>query len=257
MSGPISTITLSRGKTMDQEEAVRQALARSYLYCILSPLFLYPGEVTFSGLNWGEGEEAVALLGSPDGLKEAIESLKGCLETPGDLQSEYGRVFGHTISKECPPYETQYGGTHDTSNIFQQAQVLADIAGFYRAFGLEASDQVKERLDHISIELEFMAFLTYKQAHALTSGWEDKAEVCREAQAKFLNDHLGQWVPLFTTRLSENAGDGFYWELSRLTKAFLDFDVKAMGAKPCESGEPTPVTFEPEESCFSCGIKDL
>ncbi len=242
---------------MDQEEAVRQALAKSCLYRFLSPLFLYPGEETFSGLNWGEGEEAVALLGSPDGLKEAIESLKGCLETLGDLQSEYGRVFSHSISKECPPYETHYGGTNDASDIFQQTQVLADIAGFYRAFGLEASEQVKERLDHISIELEFMAFLAYKQAHAATSGWEDKAEVCREAQEKFLNDHLGRWVPLFTTRLSEKAGDGFYRELSRLTKAFLDFDVKAKGAKPCEAGELTPVTFEPEEGCLSCGINDL
>ncbi|MFQ5894329.1 MAG: molecular chaperone [Nitrospinota bacterium] len=235
---------------MNLEEASRRALARSRVYSFLSPLFLYPDEEIFSDLNWEGAKEALALLGNPDGLKEAIESLGGCLKDPVDLEREYVRVFGHTISTECPPYETQYGSAH----VFQQAQNLADIAGFYRAFGLEVSDQVKERLDHVAIELEFMAVLAYKQAYALASGSEDKAEVCREAQKKFLNDHLGPWVPLLTKRLE--AKDGFYQRLALLTEMFLAFEVEAFGVKPLLVESLTPTPLEPDGSCFSCGVED-
>lgn len=236
---------------MDPEETSSRALVRSRVYSFLSPLFLYPDEEVFSDLNWEGTKDAVALLGNSDGLKEAIESLRGCLRDPVDLQPEYVRVFGHTISAECPPYETQYGGAH----VFQQTQNLGDIAGFYRAFGLEISDQVKERLDHVATELEFMAFLAFKQAYALTSGSEDKAEVCREAQRKFLNDHLCPWVPLFTKRLE--AKGGFYQKLALLTEMFLALEVEAFGGKPLlvvESLTPTPL--EPDENCFSCGVQD-
>ncbi len=236
---------------MDPEETSNRALVRSRVYSFLSPLFLYPDEEIFSDLNWEGAKDDVALLGNSDGLKEAIESLRGCLRDPVALEPEYVRVFGHTISAECPPYATQYGSAH----VFQQTQNLGDIAGFYRAFGLEISDQVKERLDHVATELEFMAFLAFKQAYALTSGSEDKAEVCREAQRKFLNDHLCPWVPLFTKRLE--AKGGFYQKLALLTEMFLAFEVEAFGVKPLlvvESLIPTPL--EPDESCFSCGVQD-
>ena len=237
---------------MDQEHAVRQALARSHLYCLLSPLFLYPEEETLSGLNWVEGEEAVALLRNPDGLKEAFESLRGCLKNSADLQSEFVRIFGHTLGEDCSPYETQYGGAH----IFQQAQDLGDIAGFYRAWGLEVSDQAKERLDHISIELEFTGFLTHKEAYALASGEKERAEICREAQRKFLNDHLGRWVAVFTKRLEEAAKAGFYHRLALLLERFLAFEVKALGVQPVKVQALTQFAPEPEGLCERCQTND-
>lgn len=233
------------------EEAVKRAVARSHIFRFLSHLFLYPEEKTLAGLNWEEGEEAVAILGNPNGLKEAFESLRSSLKEPVDIQSEYVRIFGHTLGDICPPYETQNGGTH----IFQQAQDLGDIAGFYRAFGLEVSDQTKERLDHISIELEFMAFLAYKRAYALASDEKENAEVCREAQRKFMNDHLGRWAPDFTRRLEFEAKDGFYERLAVLTERFLTFEVEAFGVQPLKVEELAPIPFEPEGGCFSCEIR--
>ncbi len=235
---------------MNRQEAINRTLARNCIYSFLSPLYLYPFDETLTVLDWEETKEAVAILGSLNGFKEVLESVKGSLKDPGSLQSEYIKVFGHTISTEFPLYETQYGEAH----VFQQSQNLADIAGFYRAFGVEASDQVKERHDHISIELEFMAFLAFKQAYALESDWEDKAEVCREAQEKFLNDHLGRWVPYFTKRLETK--DGFYQKLARLTEMFLSSEVKTFGVKPVVVESLIPIPSEPEASCFSCGLED-
>lgn len=248
----------------DQEEAVRRARARSSLYSLLSVLFLYPEDGSFSGLSWEEAREAVAILGGSGRLQEAVEAVRDALADPSDLGSEHARVFGHTIQSDCPPYETQYGGQYRGLNsqlggaqIFEQSHTLADIAGFYRAFGLDVSDRARERVDHVSVELEFMAFLAYKEGHALSSDAEEKVEICRAAQKKFLSDHLCRWVPAFARRLGTEAGDGLYRRLACLAEGFVAFEVEALGVEPVAVDMSALVPFEPEGNCSSCGIGDL
>jgi TorA maturation chaperone TorD len=128
---------------INQEEYLGQALARWCLYRFLAIPFQYPEEKTLGGLDW-------------------------CPKDPANLQSEYLKIFGNIVGTQCPPYETQYHGAH----IFMQAQELADIAGFYRAWGLDLSEQAKERVDHIWVELEFMSYLAFKEAYAAQKGDE-------------------------------------------------------------------------------------
>jgi hypothetical protein len=59
----------------------------------------------------------------------------------GDLQTEHRRVFTNVITLDCPPYETLFGNDH----VFAQSHVMGDIAGFYKAFGVELSKDVHER----------------------------------------------------------------------------------------------------------------
>ncbi len=242
---------------VDSVPLIEKALAASRLYGLLSSGFLYPDEAIISNLrgSWQKARSAVAILGCPDGLLEAIESLRSRLEqlSPSDLQAEYVGIFGHTISQECPPYETQYGQNH----IFQQTQALGDIAGFYKAFGLEISDGFRERFDNISVELEFMAFMAHKEAYALASGEEEQASICQDAQGRFLSDHLGRWVGQFATRLNEKTSGGFYRDLVEGTKAFVDFDLETKGAKVCEYGGLSPVASEAERDDFACGGQDV
>lgn len=254
---------------MNQEETVNRVLARSYLYHLSSLLFLYPEETVLSSVGWEEAGKAVAFLGSPDGLKETLESLKGSLKSVDAMRSEFSRVFGYTLQCDCPPYETLYGsGGYAGANtqlagaqVFEQSQTLGDIAGFYRAFGLEVSNEIKERLDYISIELEFMSFLAYKEAYALISdGGEDekaeRVEICQDAQRKFLNDHLGRWALFFTDRLAEKAKDGFYLWLARLTGKFLTCEIKAIEAQPVRVEGLAPIAPETEGLCETCVTKD-
>ena len=129
--------------------------------------------------------------------------LIGFLENPkDDFCTAYDRVFGLLISRECPPYETEY--CPQTFSVYR-SQHLADIAGFYRAFGLEPSHKSPERHDHIALELEFMAWLNTKTLYALEQGDEDNANLCRDAQVRFFKEHLAWWITAFALALRKQA----------------------------------------------------
>lgn len=115
---------------------------------------------------------------------------------------EYDRIFGLLLSKECPPYETQY--CPQTFSVFRSHQ-LGDIAGYYRAFGLEPSSKSPERHDHISLELEFMAWLNTKTLYAMEEGDHDNESLCRDAQVSFLDEHLAWWTTAFALALRKKA----------------------------------------------------
>ena len=99
------------------------------------------------------------------------------------------------LNGDVPPYETSYepGPGSTGGKTFQ----MADIAGFYRAFGFEVRGQ---RPDHIAPELEFMALVMVKEAHASLSGQIEAADVCAAARGKFIHEHLGAWLPLMQER---------------------------------------------------------
>jgi TorA maturation chaperone TorD len=142
----------------------------------------------------------------------------------------YDRVFGLVPSRECPPYETEY---HAGAEPFFLAQQLADVAGFYRAFGLEPARGSPERPDHLALELEFVAILLTKKrlADGAPNGGE-LARVCAEAEAAFFRDHLAWWVPSFATGLRRKAGDGFYAAVARALAALMPLERAHFGVAP-------------------------
>lgn len=119
------------------------------------------------------------------------------------------------------PYESEHTKTHE----FSKANILADIMGFYRAFGVEPTN---DRADHISAELEFMHLLTVKEMYAFDKGEHENASICRQARESFFREHLGWWTDglLKSLRAGIEAGRGkpipFYGHLIELFQLFLD-----------------------------------
>src|SRR5207245_10349649 len=101
---------------------------------------------------------------------------------------------------------------------------MGDIAGYYKAFGLELAEVVHERLDHISVELEFLHFLAYKESYALCHDGEEKLQVVVDAAEKFVRDHIGRWAPLFADMASKKAQRGLVRVRCGLGKASLRFE---------------------------------
>ncbi|MBE7522852.1 MAG: molecular chaperone TorD family protein [Burkholderiales bacterium] len=159
------------------------------------------------------------------------------------------QCFGHAISKECPPYAAEY----DQANLFQKTQTLADIAGFYRAFGLQTAPALHERADHVSVELEFMHFLCLKEAHAAERGEaSDRAAQCRAAQAKFLGQHLATWTRGFAQRLAVVAGEGPYRSLALLLEAFVAAEAARLEVPEGGGGR---LNEAPEASDGACAAR--
>jgi TorA maturation chaperone TorD len=173
----------------------------------------------------------------------------------GDLQSEHRRVFSNVITLDCPPYETLFGNDH----VFAQSHVMGDIAGFYKAFGVELSRDIHERLDHLSVELEFMHFLAYKESYSRCHDGMDKTQIVVDAQKKFVKNHIGRWVPLFCRMLARKADSGFFKLLADVTTDWMDFEVAFLSVNPQPYSETDyrPATFSaPEGQTYECGAQD-
>lgn len=240
MSTPISPAP----PDADRQQRINQAIGRAQLYGFLAMAYLYPTE------NWSEdlplvGSVVARLAGAPPWPDCAPLSLP-------DLQAAYRRAFGAAGSL---PYETEYGLPHE----FRQAQELADIAGFYRAFGFTVGGEVRERPDHLAAELEFMHVLALKEAYALANGLDEQAAVCVEGQTRFLADHLGAWVDLFAESLSLNTAEGPYSLLARFTAAWVHAEAARLGlalaVRSRRSVRHTP--FDPDFSCAACPAVEL
>lgn len=196
-------------------------------------------------LGFGELPIDLLTLGpATEALKEPFENL--CLD--------FDRVFGMITIRECPPYETEY---HASSEPFFRSQQMADIAGFYRAFGLDPSTASPERPDYLPLQLEFMAFLLLKKRLAAEAGAGDQVEICAAAEATFFRDHLAWWAPSFTTGLRRRAGTGFYASLSEALAAFLPTERQRLGVERPGLPVAPKVIERPEEQpeCAGCAAQ--
>jgi len=108
------------------------------------------------------------------------------------------RVFGLVMSRVCPPHEVEFCHWQDPT---YRAHHLADVAGFYRAFGVETDPAHPERADHVAFEIEFVALVELKQAIALGEGRRREAALCRRAHRRFIRDHATWWMPTFGASL--------------------------------------------------------
>jgi len=242
---------------------VEVTLNKSIIYQFLSTCFLEPDENTISVLkdnayrrcveeashgylNSYEMSSEMNVLKS--GLKEILKYLDGIgLEEMG---KEYGRLFGiHLIAEDCPTCESFYG----TVDVFQLTNELADISGFYNAFGLMCSDELKERLDNLGVELEFMHFLSYKEAYALENDGEEKAALCLDGEKKFLKEHLGRWAGHFSSLVEKKTkGGGIYLSLARFLKGFISLEMRYLDVEAEETSKLNMSIFKEKDEAFAC-----
>jgi TorA maturation chaperone TorD len=268
-----------RVSALKDSPAVERALSRSKLYLLVSWSFLYPEDDEFldylqSGEFVEDGRAALASLRTSlegKGGEESSEHLEGITKhldaaeewvsseamnwNIQDLRDDHRRVFSNVISLDCPPYETLFGNDH----VFGQSYVMGDIAGFYSAFGLQLSQDIHERLDHLSVELEFLHFLAYKESYAICHDSTEKLQTVVEAEKKFVKEHIGRWVPLFAEMLRKKAGFGLYKIIADLTAEWVSFEVAYLGVSPqsySETDYRPAIYTSPEGQSFECGAQD-
>lgn len=242
--------------------SVESALARSFIHQFLARAFDYPRAATWLWLCRPEVKETmragaraagvgVECLVALDGLVAALRS-----EAFEAFHDDYITAIGHAARGSCPVNEIEYGELK-ADPLFQPHR-LADLAAFYRAFGMELGPLADERHDHISVELEFMGVLAAQEALFRQSGAAPEAlAVCQDAQRKFLREHLGRWTPAFARRLYGALAEGAFRRLALFTLAFIESECRRWGVAPgCEDLLLRPAD-DGAAMCEGCGIKAL
>lgn len=202
-----------------------------YLYKTLSLGFAYPQEG-----NWIQLKELLSACGDlPQGdifstMKDFKSSFLANRHRVRDMESEHLRIFdmGRLIS----PYETEYLQEKISRKPFE----LADIAGFYQAFGYDVSDGAEHRepVDHVAVELEFMALLAYKELTAGENHQDEHVAIVRDAQKKFLHEHLARWGFFFSSRIQEIECEAYYKDLGKFLHAVLSAECETHGLAVAE-----------------------
>jgi nitrate reductase assembly molybdenum cofactor insertion protein NarJ len=154
-------------------------------------------------------------------------------ETAGDSwRAEYHRLFEGAIG--CPVNEAAYVRR-------DKGMLLADIVGFYLAFGLSSAPAKGERPDHLRCELEFLAVLFVMLARAEEGGAEEDRKVTLAAMRGFMADHLGEWLGPFCARLEATSTVGLYGRLAAFIEAGCRRDGTAAGCAGPERSVETPL----------------
>lgn len=223
------------------ELPVIAALARAAVYRLLALAFMYPTAPRLAEVAAG-AHEAAARAEAPvrDALALLADAARGAdVEA---LADEHVTLFQRQV--RCPPYEGAYG----PPQLAGKAAVLADVAGFYRAFGLEPSEGQPEVEDHVCAELEFMSVLALKEAWALAEDHPEGLAITRDAARAFVGDHLGRWSGPFAARVLAAASPGVHAAAASLLSAWLAAECLGLGVTP----RPLEGVTEADTTAFEC-----
>jgi DMSO reductase family type II enzyme chaperone len=261
---PASPPAARPGEAADRA-GIERALARLYVHQWLARAFDHPAPATWAWLASDPVQVGLAAAvariepGPARPIEAARRSLaERCRPAAFDrFHDDYIAVIGHAARGSCPVNEIEYGDLK-ADPLFQPHR-LADLAAFYRAFGLEMDAGSGERQDHLSVELEFMGVLAAQEAAWLGGqpGSEpggDALAVCREAQREFLREHLGRWTPAFARRLERAVGDGPLGALARFTLEFIQAECQYCGVRPGSEDLLLRPADPVASLCDGCGL---
>ncbi len=155
---------------------------------------------------------------------------------------EYNRLF-----------ETNVACSINETGIIRRDKgvILADIAGFYNAFGFKLSEKATEKADHLTGELEFVALLLVMLAQTQD---EEALRTTHHALSSFSFDHLGEWLPTFCERLTENTSLLIYQHLAKLLQGTWT-EVVAINSLPIPEGEIMELP-EDEGTPYECDMAE-
>jgi TorA maturation chaperone TorD len=137
------------------------------------------------------------------------------------LDVDYVRLFASGRSGALsPPTESYYRVPTKGHGI---AEFVAELQREYRSMGI-ATVGLAEAPDHISTELEVMAYLCDLEA----GSWMDNQPLLTrdvlDRETRFLRRHLAGWVPLFQQRLHDAEPSPFYRDLVDMVHSYVVHD---------------------------------
>lgn len=218
-------------------EGLSDPKVRSSLYRLLALGFKYPTREAFERFRSGEFmRDLIAHIASLPHLaelaqEEAFITDKISRDLEGvafeDFETAYVGTFDVGFPEPpCPPYEGLYNKT------MPRGEVMLEVGAFYTHFGLamNQAEGKRELPDYLPAELEFLHFLTFKEAQAREAGDPKLVHDYGLAQKDFLERHLSGWLPKFSERVRGVEALAFYPDLARILTRFVDGEFALLKA---------------------------
>jgi TorA maturation chaperone TorD len=201
----------------------------------------------FMGLTEREADELARLGGLASDVAVAMRAATVPRERSSNArhEAECARLFDGAST--CPPNETAWVRR-------EKGHLLADIAGFYRAFGFRVAAASGEKADHVAVETQFVAVLLVFLARAIDASASEQQTITRDALTSFAEDHLGAWVRAFCAHLGEVSSDPRLAATAVALPSVLDHALESAGCeRPHRTAveRPEPCTGSPYE-CDGC-----
>ena len=205
----------------DQAALASTAQQVGHLYGFLASL--YRAELTQQQLDALRQPEMVAMLTAAGIDLQGVFWTKPDTQLLEELAVEYAALFlgpgGHISPHESVQIEEHGGYWGDATTAVRR---------FITETGIEYDSGYNGVPDHISVELEFLGELARREGLAWEQGDTAAAGNCLAYQRDFLDEHLGQWVETFCTRVVETAELSFYRDVAQVTADFVRSEISAV-----------------------------
>jgi TorA maturation chaperone TorD len=222
---------------------IERALHRAAMYRLCGAALAYPGPGRLAAIATLAERVATSARGELRTLVGSLARVAREADEPA-VAADYVSLFDGAT--RCAPYEGAYG----LPRMGGKSALLADIAAFYVAFGLEPSHGQADAEDHIASELELMSALALKEAWARAESHHERAEISESASSAFLGDHLARWAPSFVEALQALSAEPYYAAVAALLGAWVAADAADLGVRAATI--PRTPADPAEAEAFGC-----
>ncbi|HPS93871.1 MAG TPA: molecular chaperone TorD family protein [Deltaproteobacteria bacterium] len=207
-------------------ERLNRAAARAALYSLLAQALNYPDrdlvESLCQGDYVGETLDALGVLGIT-GLEDCLgglqkESTAANVDQAG-LLLEIEKDYTWMCFASKPRLVYLFESVYNEGKLFEESTFK--IARLYYDAGLKVEENFRLPPDHIAVELEFMAFLSFKEMDCLKTGDGKIADYAVELQNKTLNEHLNNFALTVAENIGRNARSSFYQGVAKVMGVFF------------------------------------
>lgn len=144
------------------------------------------------------------------------------------LRAEYSGLF--EVGSQGPPAPIR-----EDLQTGQRAGTREEVVRFYDYFGYVLDGKFAWQPDHLSVELEFMHYLCYRESQA---GNDADALSFQLAQADFSGRHLVAWLPQLAQNVDKIAAGSLYARVVAAVREFVVADNDWQLATIADAGAP-------------------
>lgn len=204
---------------MKIDDFILKEKRRGDCYRLLSACYYQPQKETLIQEDFFKTLEGLLRTISHDAAAHASVMGKVFLKySEEDLLVAYAKLFVGPNELLAPPY----GSVYLDGEKMVMGDSTMEVIKFYEEQGLSMDKEFENLPDHITIELEFMYYLIFKETEALEKSQWDTALDFIKTQGLFLDKYLKRWINPFCDKIKQGTDNEFYTGLADCLTAFIE-----------------------------------